>query len=55
MLLELDEIVGEYSGDYGESAYVLGFHDGMEIGLEHGKQYGGESRLKVTGMEEGSG
>ena len=55
LLLELDEIVGEYSGAYGESAYVLGFHDGMEIGLEHRKQYGGESSLKVTGMEESSG
>ena len=55
LLLELDEIVGEYSGAYGESAYVHGFHDGMEIGLEHRKQYGGESSLKVIGMEESSG
>ena len=43
LLLELDEIVGEYSGAYGESAYVLGFHDGMEIGLEH--RHGGKFRL----------
>lgn len=50
MLLELDEIVGEYSGSYGESAYILGFHDGMEMGLEHGKQYGREPNLGNTDM-----
>ena len=46
MLLELDEIVGECSGSYGESAYILGFHDGMEMGLEHGLQYARESNLE---------
>lgn len=35
MLLELDESVGEYSCEYGEAAYVLGFHDGLDMGLEH--------------------
>lgn len=48
--LELDEIVGEYSGHYGETAYILGFHDGLDIGLEHGKQYGRESNLENTDM-----
>ena len=35
-MLELDETVGEYSGHYGEVAYIYGFHDGLEIGLAHG-------------------
>ncbi len=49
LLLELDEIVGEYSGYYGETSYILGFHDGMEIGLEHGKHYERESNLENMG------
>ena len=40
LVLKLDEAVGEYSGNCGEAAYIFGFHDGLEIGLEHGKQYG---------------
>lgn len=35
LLLKLDEAVGDYSASYGDAAYSLGFHDGMEIGLEH--------------------
>lgn len=43
--MKLDDAVGEYSGYYGEVAYVLGFHDGLEIGIEHGGQYGKETNL----------
>lgn len=35
ILLKLDEAVGDYSASYGDAAYSLGFHDGMEVGLEH--------------------
>lgn len=31
----LDEAVGEYSAGYGDTAYTLGFHDGLEVGREH--------------------
>lgn len=41
-VMRLDDAEGEYSGHYGETAYVLGFHDGLEIGIEHGRQYGEE-------------
>lgn len=41
-VMRLDDAVGEYSGHYGETAYALGFHDGLEIGIEHGRQYGEE-------------
>lgn len=40
LVMRLDDAVGEYSRHYGEVAYVLGFHDGLEIGIEHGDQYG---------------
>lgn len=51
LLLELDEIVGKYSGYYGETTYIFGFHDGLEIGLKHGKQYGRGSNLENTDMD----
>ena len=35
LLLKLDEAVGDYSASYGDAAYSLGFHDGMEVGLEY--------------------
>ena len=50
-VMRLDDAVGEYSGYYGETAYVLGFHDGLEIGIEHGRQYGEDSDVKKAGME----
>ncbi len=50
-VMRLDDAVGEYSGHYGETAYVLGFHDGLEIGIEHGIQYGEDSDVKKAGME----
>lgn len=28
----LGEAVGDYSASYGDAAYSLGFHDGMEAG-----------------------
>lgn len=34
ILLKLDEAVGDYSASYGDAAYSLGFHDGMQVGLE---------------------
>lgn len=52
LVLKLDEIVGEYSGNYGEVAYIHGFHDGLEIGLEHGKLCGKESGLEDTDMDD---
>lgn len=45
LAMKLDDAVGEYSGYYGEVAYVLGFHDVLEIGIEHGGQYGKETNL----------
>lgn len=35
LFLQLDEAVGEYSASYGDTAYTLGFHDGMEVEKEH--------------------
>lgn len=35
LLLKLDEAVGDYSASYGDAVYSLGFHDGMDVGLEH--------------------
>lgn len=35
LFLKLDETVGEYSASYGDTAYTLGFHDGMEVKQEH--------------------
>lgn len=35
LFLRLDEVVGEYSASYGDTAYTLGFHDGMEVEQEH--------------------
>lgn len=49
-VMRLDDAVGEYSGYYGETAYVLGFHDGLEIGIEHGRQYGEDCGIKKAGM-----
>ena len=36
-LMEFDKLTGEYGRGYEESVYLLGFHDGFEVGLEHGK------------------
>ncbi len=36
--LKLDETVGEYSSHYGESTYILGLHDGIELGLKHSRE-----------------
>lgn len=46
LLLKLDETVGDYSASYGDAAYSLGFHDGMEVGLEHGNT--GREQLEKT-------
>ncbi|MCI8508706.1 MAG: hypothetical protein HFJ06_09125 [Lachnospiraceae bacterium] len=35
LFLQLDEAVGEYSASYGDTAYTLGFHDGMGVEREH--------------------
>ena len=35
LCLKLDDAVGEYSSSYGDTAYTLGFHDGMEVEQEH--------------------
>lgn len=53
LVMRLDNAVGEYSGHYGEMAYVLGFHDGLEIGMEHGRQYGEESDIKMETEQKG--
>lgn len=45
LLLDMDDSVSLYSGHYGEMAYILGFHDGLEIGLKHGREYGKDSIL----------
>ena len=52
LVMQLDDAVGEYSGHYGEMAYVLGFHDGLEIGIEHGEQYGEKSDIGKSEMDE---
>ncbi len=43
ILLKLDEVVGDYSASYGDVAYSLGFHDGMEISREQR-----EKTMKIT-------
>ena len=35
LILKLDEAVGDCSASYGDAAYSLGFHDGMEVVLKH--------------------
>lgn len=45
LLLDMDDSVSLYSGRYGEIAYILGFHDGLEIGLKHGREYGQDSNF----------
>ena len=53
--LKLDEAVGEYSSSYGDTAYTLGFHDGMEVAQEHkeivsmGRQ---EETMSVFSLED---
>ena len=51
LLMELDEIFGRYSSRYGEILYEAGFHDGLEIGLEHGKRNHGVRSLSAEDME----
>lgn len=55
LVMRLDDAVGEYSGHYGEVAYVLGFHDGLEIGMEHGVQYGEKCGMGKSGIDERAG
>lgn len=55
LVMRLDDAVGEYSGHYGEVAYVLGFHDGLEIGIEHGDQYGEKCDMGKSEMDEQAG
>lgn len=47
LCLKLDEAVGEYSSSYGDTAYTLGFHDGMEVAREH-KEIASMSRQEKT-------
>ena len=47
LFLKLDETVGEYSASYGDTAYTLGFHDGMEAEQEH-KEIAGMSRQEES-------
>lgn len=35
LLEELNQAVNGYACSYGKSAYCLGFHDGMDMGIEH--------------------
>lgn len=55
LCLELDEAVGEYSASYGDTAYTLGFHDGMELEQEHKEivrmDGQGERNLSIEDME----
>lgn len=39
--------MGEYSASYGDTAYTLGFHDGMEAEQEH-KEIAGMSRQEES-------
>lgn len=47
LCLKLDDVVGEYSASYGDTAYTLGFHDGLEVGKEH-KEIVSMSRQEET-------
>jgi len=43
--------VGEYSASYGDTAYTLGFHDGMEVAQEHNEIAGmGRKKEKLSGF-----
>lgn len=55
LVMRLDAAVGEYSGHYGHVAYILGFHDGLEIGTEHGQWYGEKTDFKRVDMGEQTG
>lgn len=55
LVMRLDDAVGEYSGHYGEVAYVLGFHDGLEIGIKHGYQYGEKCDMGKSEIDERAG
>lgn len=55
LVMRLDDVVGEYSGHYGEVAYVLGFHDGLEIGMEHEGQYGEKCGMGKSEIDERAG
>ena len=55
LIMQLDDAVSEYSGHYGEVAYVLGFHDGLEIGIEHGDQYGEKCDIGKSEIDERAG
>lgn len=47
LLDKLDKAMGNYTCRYGEAAYCLGFHDGMDIGLGHA-----DTCVLKDGMEE---
>lgn len=49
-LIHFDEMVGEYSSSYGETAYTLGFHDGLNLGLEHGKYRKGKKAEEISAL-----
>ncbi len=43
--------MGEYSASYGDTAYTLGFHDGMEVAREHNEIAGmGRKKEKLSGF-----
>lgn len=53
LFLKLDEAVGEYSASYGDTAYTLGFHDGMEAEQEHNEIAGmGRQEGKLSGFSQ---
>lgn len=53
LFLKLDEAVGEYSASYGDTAYTLGFHDGMLAGQEHNEIAGmGRQEGKLPGFSQ---
>ncbi len=51
LFLKLDKTVGEYSASYGDTAYTLGFHDGMEAEQEHNEIVSmGREEEKASGI-----
>jgi len=50
LLDEMDKAMNDYICKYGEVVYCLGFHDGMDIGIEHGG-----TCVQKDGMEEQTG
>lgn len=48
--LRLDEAVGDYSASYGDTAYMLGLHNGLELGKEHGEIVNMEEQERFVGI-----